>query len=63
MNAEGQAQRSTALHEILHFVELVYGLDIPEQTLATLSAAVYALIRNNPELMQWLTKETDIKES
>lgn len=59
-DAQDQAQKSTVMHELVHFIGDVYGLDLSEQTEATLASAFFSLIRENDELVTWMCKQSDI---
>lgn len=58
--------RSTLVHECLHAlvsvsgVQIQEGCDDPEErAVAALEAPLYALIRDNPKLIAWLTEARD----
>lgn len=54
-----QQRAETLLHEIIHAVWDVYGIKAKEgeeRAVGLLSIALSAVIRDNPELIAWLTK-------
>lgn len=48
-------QRDTVLHEVLHCCEAAAGIELEEQHIASLATLLYAVMRDNPELVKWLS--------
>lgn len=46
--------KETLLHELIHAVEHQLGIDIPEQKLRGFSVGLFAVMRDNPELPDFL---------
>ena len=47
-------KKVTFLHEVLHGIDSILGLDIPHKTVYAVSQALFLLIEENPELGRWL---------
>jgi len=56
-----QQEAETLLHEILHVIWYVMGIqgkkEYEEKTVNQMSVGLASVIRDNPELMQWLRKK------
>jgi len=53
-NLTPQLERETVLHEILHVCEDAVGLDLEEQVVTRLSRALFATLKDNPDLRAYL---------
>ncbi|MDA3730059.1 hypothetical protein PBV87_00840 [Niameybacter massiliensis] len=49
-NTEDQ-MRATVVHEILHGIENMYGIDLGEEVVTKLGNALYTLVKDNPKLI------------
>lgn len=47
-----QIRRSTIIHECLHAISCVYGLDLTENQVLILESAILTLFKQNPELFR-----------
>ena len=52
-NSETQ-MRETSLHEILHAIEVATQTKLDEEDLHRIGRALYAVIRDNPDYVDWL---------
>jgi len=50
-------QQDTVLHEVLHCVEEAAGLELDEQTVASLATLLYGVLVDNPDFARWLTRQ------
>jgi len=48
--------RETLLHEVVHGIDDAIGTKLSERKVAALSRALYATLRENPELVTYLTE-------
>lgn len=46
--------RATAVHEIIHDLDSIIGLRLSEKEVTALSTVIFATIRDNPKLIEWL---------
>lgn len=51
-NISEQLRRSTILHECLHAISSIYGLDLTESQVLVLESSLTNLINQNPELFR-----------
>ncbi len=58
-NSNFHHQRSTALHEIFHGLQEYLGLEetLEHKDVYSISQVLYAVIKDNPEFVKWLTTE------
>jgi len=54
--------RSTLIHELLHAVETLFSLDLPDHVIDIFALAVYSMLKDNPHLVQFLTAKPDDEE-
>ncbi len=47
-------RRETVLHEVLHAIEHIMGLENDERHVIAVSAALWAIAQANPEAMRWM---------
>lgn len=52
-------KKETVLHEILHAIETMSGNSIPETYIRALSVGLFAVLRDNKTVTQWILEETD----
>jgi hypothetical protein len=53
-HAEGYEGRETLLHELLHVLEKATCTALEEEEVGRLSRGLFAVLRDNPELVRWL---------
>ena len=54
-NSQCQEQKKdTLIHECAHAIADAMGVDVPEHHILVLSTGIYAWMRENPELIQWI---------
>lgn len=51
--AEDQ-KRAVAVHEIVHDIEAVTGVEMSEQDVTSFASVLFAVLRDNPALVKWL---------
>lgn len=52
------AIRLTALHEVFHDLDYCCGTQLGEKGVSSLSSAFFAVLRDNPAFVSWLTQES-----
>jgi hypothetical protein len=52
-------ERETLLHEVLHALEVQMHAHIPEDKLRQLAVGLYAAVKDNPRLVQYLLEEEE----
>lgn len=52
-----QRQKITLLHEAVHAMALCHGIDLKEIEVEALANALYDFIRQNPEIIKYISKE------
>lgn len=50
-SASNQLKESTFIHEILHQLSYVYHLDLDEDAVSRMEGAVYAFLKDNPDIL------------
>ena len=53
--------RETALHELLHIIEVNSGLNLKESQIEAFSNGLFAALSDNPELVQWMFERKERK--
>lgn len=51
----------TILHETLHAIDYIAGLDMSEHQVRHLAACLVGVLQDNPEFAQWLIKDKNVK--
>lgn len=49
--------RETLLHEVIHGIERATATDLSEEQVRAFSRGLYAVMRDNPKLVEWLMGE------
>lgn len=52
-----EKERETVLHELVHGIEMALGLKISEQSVQSLGAGLFVILRENPEWVRWIMDE------
>jgi len=55
----GDEERATLLHEAIHCVAYAMGINLPEKHVEALEGGLYALMVDNPDLMNYLLRRQD----
>lgn len=50
-------QKTTMIHELCHDLELITGITVSEQDIASFSSALFHALRGNPRLVSWLMEK------
>lgn len=50
-----EQERDTLLHEVIHAIDYALHADLEERQVHALSAGLLAVLRENPEFVEWLT--------
>ncbi len=48
--------QDTGLHEVIHAVDEILSIGLKEKQVHQLAAGLIAVIKNNPDFVEWLTK-------
>jgi hypothetical protein len=56
-----EQQADTLLHEALHAIDYTLRLELSEQQIHALAAALYALVADNPDLLNYLQVTQDVE--
>jgi Zn-dependent peptidase ImmA (M78 family) len=51
--------RETLIHELIHVWEQSYGVKIEHKDIYSLAMFWYALLRENPDMVQWIMQKDD----
>jgi len=49
-------EKQTFMHEMLHTIEIMNGLEFEEYEIDTLATGLIFLMRNNPKVVEWIQK-------
>lgn len=50
-------KQQTLLHELIHSIENAHGIGLKEETVDILATGISFILRNNPELVKFLSKK------
>lgn len=57
-NQHPEQLREVVLHEVIHALEGELGIELEERDVQALSAGMFAVLKDNPEFVRWLTDNT-----